>query len=120
MDDALSDRLKEMAKEFDQMLEEVPPGKPDLRKPQPMAYDIRRECDEICEFLIAKNEAYGNSVGNPVCVFSKATPKERMGVRMDDKLSRIVNGCEYPGDDTWLDLIGYLILQRVLTKRGEL
>ena len=79
---------------------------------------IREVCDEIKEMLLAKNAAYGNSVADPVRIFSKASSFEQINVRIDDKLSRIMHGAEYEGDDTELDLIGYLILKRVL-KEGK-
>lgn len=44
---------------------------------------------------------------------------EQINVRIDDKLSRLARGNEYPGDDTELDLIGYLILKRVVQGLDE-
>jgi hypothetical protein len=76
--------------------------------------DIRRVCNEVAEFLVEKNKAYGDSAANPVRIFSRANPIEQIDVRIDDKLSRIARGSEYVGDDTELDLIGYLILRRVI------
>lgn len=84
-----------------------------------MEQGIRDVCKEIEEMLIAKNRAYGNSVSNPLRVFSKATTMEQVNVRLDDKLSRLARGHEYAHEDTILDLIGYLILRRVLQKREE-
>lgn len=66
--------------------------------------------DTIRDLLIEKNAAYGNSALDPVRVFSKADPAEQILVRIDDKLSRLKRGHEYPGDDTIRDLIGYLVL----------
>jgi hypothetical protein len=63
--------------------------------------------------LIAKNQAYGNSFSDPVRIFSKATPEDGLNIRIDDKLSRIARG-QNAGEDAILDLIGYLILKRVL------
>lgn len=74
-------------------------------------------CDEIKGVLLAKNAAYGDSATNPVRIFSHANPTEALLVRIDDKLSRISRGRE-AGDDTVLDLIGYLIMLRVARKRG--
>jgi len=70
-------------------------------------------CDEVKRVLLKKNRAYGNSALDPVCIFSRADPVEQLNVRIDDKLSRIARGREYAGDDTELDLIGYLVLRRV-------
>lgn len=73
-------------------------------------------CDGIKEMLLAKNRAYGNSALEPLRVFSKAPTDEQINVRIDDKLSRIARG-QAAGEDVELDLIGYLVLKRVLAKR---
>ena len=74
---------------------------------------IDSECENIKQMLIAKNQAYGNSFADPVRIFSKATPEDGLNIRIDDKLSRIARG-QNAGEDAELDLIGYLILKRVL------
>ena len=81
-----------------------------------MQETIKEVCDEIKEFLLGKNKAYGNSAADPVRIFSKVTPLEQINIRIDDKLSRMMRGNEYQGDDTELDLIGYLILKRCIKK----
>ena len=78
---------------------------------------IAKVCSEICAFLIEKNKSYGNSAAEPINIFSKIDALEQLNVRIDDKLNRIAKGSEYQGDDTELDLIGYLILKRVLKNR---
>ncbi len=67
--------------------------------------DIRQE-------LIGKNTAYGNSVLNPVRVFSKADNTEQIRVRVDDKLSRIARG-KAVGEDVARDLLGYLVILKM-------
>ena len=79
---------------------------------------IQSECDEMAEFLIAKNKAYGNSALDPCRIFSKSSPVEQILVRIDDKLNRLMQGGDYPGDDDVKDLIGYLVLLRVAKRRG--
>jgi hypothetical protein len=74
---------------------------------------IAKACDEIKGILLEKNRTYGNSALDPLRIFSKASLLEQLNVRIDDKLSRIARGSEYTGDDTELDLIGYLVLRRV-------
>lgn len=68
--------------------------------------------DELKEFLLEKNGAYGDSVLDPLRVFSKAEKDEQIRVRIDDKLSRLVRG--HPGIETdkdiIKDLVGYLVL----------
>lgn len=73
---------------------------------------IEDMCLEIATLLIGKNRAYGNSIFDPMRVFSKASWEEAVNVRCDDKLSRLARG-EAAGEDAELDLIGYLILKRV-------
>jgi hypothetical protein len=81
--------------------------------------DIVNVLDQIKELLISKNRAYGDSALEPVRVFSKAENVEQLYVRIDDKLSRVKNGHEYPGDDTISDLIGYLVLLLIAKEKNE-
>ena len=71
----------------------------------------------IEKMLIEKNRAYGDSALEPVRIFSKAQTIEQLYVRIDDKLSRVEGGHEYPGDDTIKDLIGYLVLLLIAKER---
>ena len=80
---------------------------------------IKKIMSEIQDMLIAKNRAYGDSALEPVRVFSKAQNIEQLYVRIDDKLSRVKRGHEYPGDDTISDLIGYLVLLLIAKERNE-
>lgn len=76
---------------------------------------IAAECEAIKELLIKKNQEYGNSALRPMRIFSRAKPDEQINVRIDDKLSRIANINPLQiKEDTVADLIGYLILKRVL------
>jgi hypothetical protein len=79
--------------------------------------EIWDSCHEVAHMLIKKNIAYGDSALNPVRVFSKADPREQLHVRIDDKLSRMMRGTEYPGDNDIDDLIGYLILLKIAKER---
>ena len=80
---------------------------------------IADECDDIKALLLSKNLAYGNSAMEPIGVFAKELgPTAQMRVRIDDKLKRLQAGSEYPGDDTVMDLIGYLVLYRVAKRIG--
>lgn len=67
----------------------------------------------IASMLIAKNKAYGNSALDPIRTFSKANAREQLLVRIDDKLSRIARGHDFPNEDTVDDLIGYLVLLKI-------
>ncbi len=77
---------------------------------------IEQECDALKAFLVEKNEAYGNSVAEPVQIFSRVSQLEQIDVRIDDKLSRLMRGKEYAGDDTEKDLLGYLLLKRAVKR----
>ena len=79
---------------------------------------IDLECQNLAEMLKSKNRQYGNSFADPVRIFSKATPEEGLRIRIDDKLSRIARGND-AGEDTILDLVGYLILLRVLHRADD-
>lgn len=66
----------------------------------------------IIELLLQKNAAYGDSARNPVECFAKGIDtRTRMGVRMDDKISRLMRGDNSTfNEDAVTDLAGYLIL----------
>jgi len=74
-------------------------------------------CREVGELLLEKNRSYGNTALNPIKIFSKLESAEGLKARIDDKLSRIANKPEAFGEDVLLDLLGYLILLRIATKR---
>lgn len=71
---------------------------------------VRRHTDRIADVLVSKNLSYGDSALNPVRIFSKADRMEQLYIRLDDKISRVKSGHEYPGDDTIQDIIGYCLL----------
>lgn len=84
--------------------------------------EIKNVCLDIAELLISKNKKYGNSALEPRRIFSKSSPIEQINVRIDDKLSRIVNRQSDEDEDVEKDLIGYLVLKRVyinLKKKAE-
>ena len=82
--------------------------------PGSMANHITTACQELCAMLIGKNQSYGNSAAEPVRIFSRSGPLEQIMVRIDDKLSRLMRGSSYPGDNDIDDLTGYLILLRAV------
>ena len=75
---------------------------------------ISGECDRVKELLLEKNISYGNSVADPIHIFSSLSNTDQIKVRIDDKLARLKYGQTYGNEDTTLDLIGYLILQRCI------
>jgi hypothetical protein len=80
--------------------------------------DIKRVCDQVTDLLISKNRSYGDSALHPSRIFSKADNVEQLLVRIDDKLSRIQNGHDWPGDNDIDDLLGYLILLKIAKERS--
>lgn len=76
----------------------------------PFDQNVRRILDGVADTVASKNLAYGDSALNPIRVFSKSDRMEQLFVRLDDKLSRVQKGHEYPGDDTIRDIIGYCTL----------
>lgn len=73
------------------------------------ADDIREVCGKLQQLLLEKNEAYGDSIFDPVHVFSNLTPAESIRARLDDKISRWKKG-KAAGEDTEWDMAGYSAL----------
>lgn len=77
---------------------------------------IIQMCQEVRDLLLKKNHDYGSSFLRPLRVFANADPLEQIRVRMDDKLSRIMN-LKGKGalveEDTYMDMAGYSILYLV-------
>jgi hypothetical protein len=76
-------------------------------------------CEEVKNLLLIKNQDYGSSFNDPINIFSHSDPMEQTNVRIDDKLKRIKNNNLIIKEDTELDLIGHLILRKVLLKEKE-
>lgn len=82
--------------------------------------DLSQILQEIGTMLESKNEKYGNSALEPLGVFSQLSAREGLLVRIDDKLKRIKNGSlEKDDEDVVNDLIGYLILLKMLTNNAS-
>lgn len=82
--------------------------------------EVYRVLSEITEMLIAKNQKYGNSAIEPLGIFSDLSPEEGLKVRIDDKLKRIKNGSlKNDDEDVINDLIGYLVILKILQKEEK-
>lgn len=81
--------------------------------------EIRNTMDELRDFLIQKNEQYGDSVMNPIRVFSKADTDAGLRIRIDDKLNRLMQGNDSmeSDEDVVKDLIGYLTLLLITLRK---
>ena len=66
--------------------------------------------EKLEDLVLSKNTTYGDSLQNPVRVFSKSSSVESICGRIDDKLSRIqAVGVNDETIDTIYDLMGYYI-----------
>lgn len=86
-----------------------------LRRRPPRTSCVRRAhafLAKVAATLAEKGAAYGDSATRPLRIFSRAPADEQLRVRIDDKLSRIARGAPgiADGEDTLLDLVGYLAL----------
>lgn len=89
----------------------------DMSKKAPAGKEILVQCLEICALLLEKNISYGNSALDPISIFAKdVDPGKQIDIKIDDKLSRLKRGSEFQGDDTILDLAGYLVLKLIHQK----
>ena len=67
--------------------------------------------DSMKDLLLYKNRKYGDSAINPKNIFYKGDSTNSILIRLDDKLSRIMNNTdEKPRVNDCCDLIGYLTL----------
>lgn len=72
--------------------------------------EVADTCHELKKFLLVKNERYGDSALKPVKIFSKGDASDKIDIRMDDKMSRIIESDEQRMND-FVDLTGYLVLK---------
>lgn len=83
--------------------------------------EIRLTMEEMIDFLISKNEQYGDSVMSPIRIFSDANTEAGLRIRIDDKLNRLLQGNDSMerDEDVVKDLIGYLTLLLISMRRNE-
>lgn len=81
--------------------------------------DLRNVLVNIENLLIEKNRKYGDSALNPKRVFSRQNSVEQIKVRIDDKISRLMNKQPDEDEDVVTDLLGYLILLQIAKNREE-
>lgn len=73
---------------------------------------IKAYLDDFGDFLCKKNIAYGGQALSPRRIVSTADAIAGIEIRIDDKLSRLVDG-HAAGEDVFADLIGYFVLREV-------
>jgi hypothetical protein len=82
--------------------------------------EVRKVLSDLGDLLIEKNRKYGDSALNPKRVFSRASTVEQIRVRLDDKISRLINQQMDEDEDVEWDLMGYLVLLRIAKRRAEI
>ena len=75
---------------------------------------VSRVLDEVGQLLSEKNKLYGNAYFEPIGVFSKLSAVERIDARIDEKLARIKSGQKDDQEDTINDLIGLLVIRKMI------
>ena len=75
---------------------------------------IKLVMENFGEFLCEKNRRYGDSALVPLNIFSTLPAGEQLRIRLDDKLSRIINSLKMQNGklrkNDIADMVGYLIL----------
>lgn len=75
------------------------------------------KCNELADFLVEKNDKYGDAYSAGVRVFSDLSPQQRIRARIDEKLNRLAAGST--DEDTAWDLAGlmiHLLVQRDISE----
>ena len=80
----------------------------------PTQSKIREIIEAVKDLLLYKNQKYGDSAINPLCIFTKHiksvdTKTAAILVRIDDKISRVKNADELRVNDV-ADILGYCTL----------
>jgi len=83
----------------------------------PSGVAILAECLVVARMLLEKNAQYGDSALHPLRLLSNADVLTGLGVRADDKLSRLLRGNGEGDEDAEQDLLGYLVLRRVARRQ---
>jgi nitrous oxide reductase len=83
--------------------------------------EIEKVFDEVKNLVMEKNKQYGDSVLDPVRVFSKAPVNEQIMVRLDDKLSRLARGNDSieSDEDIFKDIMGYCAFALIALRRRK-
>ena len=81
--------------------------------------EISEVFNQVRDLVLAKNKQYGDSVLDPVRVFSKAPLHEQIMVRLDDKLSRLARGNDSieTDEDIFKDIMGYCAFALIALNR---
>jgi hypothetical protein len=77
---------------------------------------IEQACDELKDFLLDKNESYQGSAFKEVTYNGRTMyPEDTIDSRIVDKIRRLQSdSADFEGEDSELDLCGYIVLKRAL------
>jgi hypothetical protein len=87
-------------------------------RPVTLGEKAARWLHDVADMLLEKGKSYGDSAGNPIRVFTDASPIDMLLIRAEDKLSRLVRGSAGQ-EDTVKDLVGYLALLAAAGWKGK-
>jgi len=76
--------------------------------------NILNQCLDIAKLLLRKNKKYDNSAFESVNIFSNQNAVEKVRGRIDSKIKRIQKSDPDDQEDSIMDLIGYLIILKIL------
>jgi hypothetical protein len=87
---------------------------------------VIHEAMQLGVTIIRKNRDYGDSVSSPPLLAPNLDADTAMDVRLSDKIKRIMSLYKKPAevvgesiDDTKLDIVGYILLQRAYRRTRE-
>ena len=75
---------------------------------------LDKELAEIKKVLLEKNRKYGNAALEPKKIFSQVEARERLNIRLDEKISRLLSMQDDEDEDILFDITGIYILRRIL------
>ena len=88
-----------------------------MGKPVKLLTDTQQNITQVFDFMrdvvIEKNRRYGDAALSPKQIFSRLDAGEGIKVRIDDKISRIMNSGGAVRKNDAADLMGYLALLSV-------
>ena len=111
--------MKEQKNKISSWDERVKAQSPDISADSKFSEELSEVMGSLRQLLLRKNTQYGDSIFNPVRVFSKGDPVEQIRVRIDDKISRMNSSPHEYIEDTVTDLIGYLIMYQMAMRRNR-
>lgn len=88
---------------------DCPPGFMNSRPKSHIA--MTKVCDEMVDFLITKNIKYGDSAFKDTKINGELiSARQGILIRIADKVKRLTDGSQYQDEDTFKDLLGYLVI----------